>query len=150
MNHSAVFEQTIADLKEDGIRMTEQRRSIISYIIASRAHPTVEEIYNDLVEDFPGMSLATVYNTIRMLQDKGYVKEIQFGVESSRFDFFVKGKNDHYHGVCSNCGIVVDIDSPINEEINEAIQPETDFLITGHDIIFQGICADCQALMKKK
>ena len=86
------LEQVVAQLKNKHIRMTPQRRAILSYMIQTHNHPTVEEIYHDLLPDWPSLSLATIYNNLSFLVKEGYVNEMKFSDVTSRYDY-----------ICQNC-----------------------------------------------
>ena len=91
------LEESIASLRKAGIRITPQRQAIIRYLISSHSHPTADEIYQALSPDFPNISVATIYNNLRVFKDIGIVKELTYGDASSRFDF---NTHNHYHVIC--------------------------------------------------
>ncbi|MDE7499094.1 peroxide-responsive transcriptional repressor PerR, partial [Streptococcus agalactiae] len=71
------YENVLEHLREKRIRITETRKAIISYMVNSREHPSAEKIYNDLLPEYPNMSLATVYNNLKVLVDEGFVTELK-------------------------------------------------------------------------
>ncbi|HCD5668713.1 peroxide-responsive transcriptional repressor PerR, partial [Staphylococcus aureus] len=81
------LEESIASLRQAGVRITPQRQAILRYLISSHTHPTADEIYQALSPDFPNISVATIYNNLRVFKDIGIVKELTYGDSSSRFDF---------------------------------------------------------------
>ena len=81
------------------MRITPQRQAIIRYLISSHTHPTADEIYQALSPDFPNISVATIYNNLRVFKNIGLVKELTYGDASSRFDF---NTHNHYHVICEN------------------------------------------------
>ena len=56
------LEGILEDLQEHGIRVTEARRLMLEYLMTSHEHPSAEKIYQDLMDVYPQISLATVYN----------------------------------------------------------------------------------------
>ena len=66
-----VYEDILNQLKAKGIRLTESRKAIIRYLMMSDQHPSADVIYYDLLPDNPGMSLATVYNNLKLLVEEG-------------------------------------------------------------------------------
>lgn len=62
------LEESIAALRRAGVRITPQRQAIIRYLIASHSHPTADEIYQALSPDFPNISVATIYNNLRVFK----------------------------------------------------------------------------------
>ena len=102
-------------LRRAGVRITPQRQAIIRYLIASHSHPTADEIYQALSPDFPNISVATIYNNLRVFKSIGIVKELTYGDASSRFDF-----NTHnHHVICEKCGKIVDFHYPQLDEVEQ-------------------------------
>lgn len=141
MAHSKV-EEAVNQLKESDIRITPQRYAILEYLIESHAHPTADEIYKALVDRFPSMSIATVYNNLRLFTKIGFVQEMAYGDASSRFDF---SSQRHYHAICENCGKIVDTYYPGLEDVESATEQLTGFKINEHRMELYGVCPDCQA-----
>lgn len=108
------LEESIASLRQAGVRITPQRQAILRYLISSHTHPTADEIYQALSPDFPNISVATIYNNLRVFKDIGIVKELTYGDSSSRFDF---NTHNHYHIICEQCGKIVDFQYPQLNEI---------------------------------
>lgn len=136
-----MVEQSIERLKEAHVRITPQRYAILEYLIEKDTHPTADEIYKDLVTRFPSMSVATVYNNLRLLTKRGFVKEMKFGDSSSRYDF---ASTEHYHAVCNNCGKVEDIYYPGLEAVEEVTSDLTGFSVESHRLEVYGLCPECQ------
>src|SRR5690625_1590399 len=88
------LQQAIDTLKKAGVRITPQRHAVLEYLLTSMSHPTADEIYRALEGKFPNMSVATVYNNLRILKEIGLVRELTYGDDSSRFD---SNMRDHYH-----------------------------------------------------
>lgn len=135
--------QILRQLKEKGVRFTPQRQAILEYLLGTDTHPTAEDIYQYVKAKFPGVSLGTIYNTLNMLKEHGYILELSYGDMSSRFDGNAK---NHYHVVCSECSKVVDFHRPLIQLEQEAEQ-KTGFHIMGHRLEFYGICPECRKKM---
>lgn len=136
--------EILHQLKNKGVRFTPQRQAILEFLLETKSHPTAEEIYHHVKEKFLGVSLGTIYNTLNMLKEHGYILELSYGDMSSRFD---GNPNNHYHIVCSKCGVVEDYHRPLIE-MDEAVRESSGFLITGHRLEFYGICPGCQSKEK--
>lgn len=135
------LEESIASLRQAGVRITPQRQAILRYLISSHTHPTADEIYQALSPDFPNISVATIYNNLRVFKDIGIVKELTYGDSSSRFDF---NTHNHYHIICEQCGKIVDFQYPQLNEIERLAQHMTDFDVTYHRMEIYGVCKECQ------
>ncbi len=70
------LKEALEMLKNTGVRITPQRHAILEYLVESMTHPTADEIYKALEGKFPNMSVATVYNNLRVFKEVGLVKGI--------------------------------------------------------------------------
>ena len=127
-------------LKSTGVRITPQRHAILEFLIQSMIHPTADDIYKALEAKFPNMSVATVYNNLRVFRESGLVKELTFGDSSSRFDFVT---NEHYHIMCDSCGKIVDFHYPGLDEVEHLASHVTGFQVNSHRMEIYGTCPAC-------
>lgn len=138
------IQQAINTLKEEEIRITPQRHAVLEYLLESEAHPTADEIYKALEEKFPNMSVATVYNNLRVLRKVGLVRELTYGDDSSRFDC---NMSDHYHIMCEDCGKIVDFHYPPLDEVESLAEKVTGFEVSHHRMELYGKCDDCRKIL---
>lgn len=138
---SYLVKQSIERLKYNNIRITPQRHAILEFLIEHDSHPTADEIYKALEDRFPSMSVATVYNNLRLFIQLGLVKEMMFGDNSSRFDF---SSTEHYHAICSKCGKIEDIYYPGLDDVEIVASNLTGFEVSSHRLEIYGLCPDCQ------
>ncbi|MFL6561503.1 MAG: peroxide-responsive transcriptional repressor PerR, partial [Bacillus sp. (in: firmicutes)] len=89
---------------------------------------------------FPNMSVATVYNNLRVFREVGLVKELTFGDASSRFDFVT---SHHYHVICEKCGKIVDFLYPGLDEVEHLASHVTGFKVENHRMEIYGSCPEC-------
>lgn len=133
----------IQQLKKFNIRMTTQRYAILEYLALEGNHPTANDVYEHLKDDFPNMSVATVYNNLNFFKKAGIVTELPFADGSSRFDLT---ETRHYHAICANCGKVEDFDYPSFEEAERVAEKQTSFKVDSHSFKVTGLCSECQKL----
>lgn len=134
------LKDALETLKSTGVRITPQRHAILEFMIHSTAHPTADDIYRALETTFPNMSVATVYNNLRVFKSAGLVKELTYGDSSSRFDFVT---NDHYHVICNDCGKIVDFHYPGLDEVEHLASHVTGFQVDYHRLEIYGTCQQC-------
>ncbi|TBL80538.1 peroxide-responsive transcriptional repressor PerR [Paenibacillus thalictri] len=139
------LELALTKLKSTGVRMTPQRHAILAYLIDTMCHPTADDIYKALEPRFPSMSVATVYNNLKVFIEVGLVREMNYGDQSSRFD---ADMTDHYHAHCERCGGMFDFDYPPLAEVERAASEQTGFIVTGHRLEIYGICPNCADITK--
>lgn len=130
----------VDQLKSGGVRMTPQRYAILEYLMKSHVHPTADDIYRALSPQYPSLSVATVYNNLRLFVDAGLVRELTYGDDSSRFDADL---SDHYHAICTSCGAITDFEHPPITAVEEAAARSTGFQVHGHRMEIYGLCPAC-------
>ncbi len=114
------LQAAVERLKESGVRITPQRHAVLEFLLNSKIHPTADDIYRALEDKFPNMSVATVYNNLRVFRENGLVRELTYGDSSSRFDCDTE---EHYHLICDQCGKIVDFHYPSLYRSREARCP---------------------------
>jgi Fur family transcriptional regulator, peroxide stress response regulator len=134
------LKEALDALKGTGVRITPQRHAILEYLIESMSHPTADDIYKALEGKFPNMSVATVYNNLRVFREVGLVKELTYGDSSSRFDFVT---TQHYHVICQTCGKIVDFHYPGLDEVEQLASHVTGFKVGNHRMEIYGVCPEC-------
>lgn len=135
------IQEAINTLKNSGVRITPQRHAILEYLIQTMAHPTADEIYKALEGKFPNMSVATVYNNLRVFREVGLVRELTYGDSSSRFDCDI---SEHYHVICESCGKIVDFHYPGLDEVESLAKHVTGFDVSHHRMEVYGTCPECK------
>lgn len=126
------------------LKYSRQRESIKNYLADSKDHPTADTIYNDIRKEYPNISLGTVYRNLNLLVKQGYASKIITENASDRYDGNTK---PHYHFSCTECSKVSDIflsDDFIDTVNQSASSKFNDGEIHGHNLIFNGICNECQ------
>ena len=84
--NSPELNSALKRLQAKKVRLTPQRKEILSYLISHHTHPTVEMIFDDLKKQDQQISMATVYNTVKLLVDYQLVIELQSNDESVHYD----------------------------------------------------------------
>jgi Fur family transcriptional regulator, peroxide stress response regulator len=136
------LQQMLDRLKSSDCRITPQRYAVLSVLANSSDHPSAESIHLELVDNFPTMSLATVYKTLNLLKREGEVLELGFSDLGNRYDG--KKHHPHPHVICTECGKIIDPSHLNLAEITEKMMAETGFKIVTHRLDFYGLCPDCQ------
>ncbi len=122
------------------VKYSRQREAIKNYLMGRKDHPTAEMIYNAVREQYPNISLGTVYRNLTFLADRGEIIKFSCGEESERFD---ARTDNHYHFICTKCKSVMDIEMLSLDIINDAAKSRFDGEIEGHMIYFYGKCKSC-------
>ena len=122
-------------LQEKGIRPSVTRVRILEYLRSVCSHPTVEEIYSELIGELPTLSKTTVYNTLKLFAEQGIVKVLTIDGNHIRYD----GCTDfHGHFMCSECGTVYDFTVTNGNE-----KGLEDFEVSAREVFYSGKCKKC-------
>lgn len=120
------------------MKMTPQRMAIMGYLDGNVTHPGASDIYGALHEQFPTMSLATVYNTLETMKEKGMVTELSIDPVRKRFD---PNTEPHHHLICIKCRTIVDIFVSFPISLTE--EETQGFEVIGNHVDFYGVCGNC-------
>jgi Fur family peroxide stress response transcriptional regulator len=139
---SSRLQDLVTSLRQQGHRLTPQRMAVLAILAESRTHPSAQDIYQQVRQDFPMTSLATVYKTITLLKEMGQVLELGFSDDSSRYD----GRNPtpHPHLICVRCKKIVDWQSQTLSGMCERVAEESGYQVCGCRVDVLGTCPDCQ------
>lgn len=122
------------------IRMTRQRKVILEELKKMATHPSAEDVYEVVRRQLPRISLGTVYRNLEILSELGKIQKLELGGTLKRFDWNTK---KHYHIRCINCDRVDDAPMGFMEHVENALDGNTGYQITGHRLEFLGLCPDC-------
>jgi Fur family ferric uptake transcriptional regulator len=114
---------------ERGLKMTGQRRLIARVLSEAEDHPDVEELYRRAVTLDARISVATVYRTVRLLEEKGIVERRDFGGGRARYDPTDRGH--HHHLIDVDTGSVMEFEDPEHEKLAQAIARRLGFTLVG-------------------
>ncbi|MEF9841702.1 MAG: transcriptional repressor [Raoultibacter sp.] len=123
-------------------RNTVQRALVLGAVQSLHHHPTSADVYEVVRAQYPNISRATVYRNLGVLAKKGEVFRVEVPNGADRYDFH---NEPHYHLKCRVCGRVFDADMPHMPNLADAITDTHGFHIEAHQIIFEGVCFDCQS-----
>ena len=126
-------------LRRANYRLTPHRRAIVAYLASNVHHPSARMIYETLRTSHPGLSLATVYNTLGILVRLGQIKVLEFGLEN-RHEMNLKL---HINLICTVCGEIQDLEEGLPAS-SEAILSDQGFLVLDHRLEFYGVCSKCR------
>lgn len=121
-------------------RYSRQREAIHRYLLSTKTHPTAEMVYNQIQQEFPHISLGTVYRNLNLLVEQGLVLRLDCGDGLDHFDGYTE---PHYHFYCKNCGSVLDLEMDPIDHINHIAGAEFKGNIQGHMTYFYGLCPEC-------
>ncbi len=123
-------------------RNTLQKKIILDAVLNLKNHPTADDVYRRVIQDYPNVSKATVYRNLSGLADDNIIRHIPVCDGADRFDH--NFSTPHNHIVCRKCGNFCDAPIINTEEIDALVTMQTSFSDIKHEIVYTGICPDCQ------
>ncbi|MBU6498551.1 MAG: transcriptional repressor [Rhodospirillales bacterium] len=115
---------------ERGLKMTGQRRVIARVLSEADDHPDVEELYRRAIAQDRRISIATVYRTVRLFEEKGILERRDFGGGRARYEPSEHGT--HYHLIDIDTGKVIEFTDPEHERALAAIAARLGFDLVSH------------------
>lgn len=133
----------IASLRRKGYKITPSRRLLVNTIVKSHEHLTPAAIFKRARAEGSGVSLVTIYRTLEILQELGFICEVH-GEGSCRSYLLRHPAEHHHHLICSGCGKVADFTECDLSNLEVKLAHKTGFKISGHLLELLGLCTGCQ------
>ena len=133
-------------LHQDGRRLTPQRRLILDLFeqIGGGTHLSAEDVHRLLVDSKARVSLATIYRTLRLLVDMGFLQELELSDGGRRFELSSGDHGDHHQLICVRCGRTEEFESnPVLEAGAEAAK-RFGFELIESSLNVRAICPNCR------
>ncbi len=124
----------------EGLGLTKQRQAVLRVIHESHEHLTANDVFENARRHLPGISFATVYNSLRYLKNEGLIAEVHFGTDAARYD---RKLSRHDHAICSDCGKLVDLELSIPDALRKQAAALSKFKAESVELILRGLCPDC-------
>jgi Fur family ferric uptake transcriptional regulator len=131
---------------ERGLRITEQRRVIARVLSDSHDHPDVERLHERAVAIDPGISIATVYRTVRLFEEAGILDRHDFGDGRARYEAAPEAHHDHMIDVEN--GKVLEFVDPELEALQRQIAQRLGFRLVDHRMELYGVKLERDAARK--
>ena len=123
------------------IRNTFQKTAVYETLQTMHDHPTADKVFEEVRKQHPNISRSTVYRILNQLSDRGMIYKVAMPSVADRYDFHAQ---PHYHVHCIQCGAVGDIDMDWQSDLQEKAQQRSEYYLTSHNIVFEGVCPTCQ------
>ncbi len=132
------MDKLVPVFKEKNIRVTPQRLQVYAILNKNHQHLTVDQIYSKVKEQFPAISLATVYSILDLFKMHRLAREVRIEFDKSYFEI---DSGAHHHFFCRRCGQTYDLDLHCEHREKEQVD--------GHRVedfqgCFYGTCRECQ------
>lgn len=121
--------------------LTKQRQAVLQVIREADEHMTANEVFADARRILPGISFATVYNSLRYLKNAGLIGEVHFGTDAARYD---RNLTRHDHALCTKCGKLIDLDLRIPKVLVKEAAELSRFEPESIELTLRGLCPECK------
>jgi Fur family transcriptional regulator, ferric uptake regulator len=130
-------------LREQGFRLTHQRRLILDYIKQRAGHVTADDIYSEVSRHCPEMNIATVYRNLQWLYSVGLLRKFDLGKD--RLEYEYASADAHHHLICKDCGSEQEIDDHVMVCFRAHVLEHYGFEADPEHVPILGRCAQCRA-----
>ena len=127
-------------LKEHNIKITPQRLAIV-HLMDEYGHISVRDIFEKIRENFPSLSLATVYKNINAMMENDFINELKIVGQENKYEL---AKERHSHMICKKCGSIEDIHID-TDGLENLVSDTGGFQIEESSVQFLGTCETCAA-----
>lgn len=129
-------------LRKAGLRLTPQRIAICEFLAHTERHPSAYQVYEELAATHPGISRATVYNTLNTLRELGAIVELSFGSDHTHYE---TNTQPHVNLICLRCHQIVDyFGDPGVDALTEGVRQELGFQTVAVKLDLVGFCEACR------
>lgn len=128
------------------MRNTEQKSVILEVLQTHKDHPTADQIYSEVREILPRISLGTVYRNLEKLSSSGIIMKLELGGGQKRFD---PTPSDHAHFRCVSCSAVEDLPDELRIDLPDISHADgRNRVVLGNTLEYYGYCEKCAAERK--
>ncbi len=136
--------EVVTNLRNHGLRLTPQRLLILELLQHASGHIAPEDIYQQVLRRFPMINRSTVYRTMDMLEELGFVRHGH--VEDGAARYHLAGEVHHVHLICHQCGGVIDVtDLGIASVLTDSLADRFGFQADLTHFPISGLCRGCAA-----
>jgi Fur family ferric uptake transcriptional regulator len=154
LNQAAIRKRFAETLKTKSLKFTAQRERIFERSFLTHEHFTADELHSWLKEeDGPRVSRATVYRTLRLLEEGGFIASVETGRGEFVYEHIL-GHQHHDHLICLDCGKLEEFRNDTIERLQDEVAESKGFTLVRHSLRLEGYCRSCgrkrEAASKKK
>jgi Fur family ferric uptake transcriptional regulator len=129
-------------LRGRGLRSTDARRKIVEVVLDTDDHFTAEDLLDRIKDRGYRVSRASVYRTLSLLCDGGFVESREFQRGQTMYELMV-GQNHHDHLICTQCDRIVEFENDAIERLQEEVAAQHGFRLDHHSLRLFGTCPAC-------
>ena len=127
-------------LRRKKLKQSKPRRDILEVFLASEGHLSAQELYEQARQKNARIGFATVYRTLKLLEECGLARSMNYGDGTQRYEL---NSFLHHHIICTSCNRTVEFLSPELESLLRQVQRNHQFTPQSHAVRILSMCTDC-------
>jgi Fur family ferric uptake transcriptional regulator len=127
-------------LRSKNLKHSKPRGDIVEVFLASEGHLSAQELYALVKSKNPRIGFATVYRTLKLLEECGLARTMDYGDGTVRYE---PDRFQHHHIICTSCNRTVEFLSPELESLLQQVQKTHHFVPQSHAVRILSTCTDC-------
>ncbi|MFN2442664.1 MAG: Fur family transcriptional regulator [Thermoanaerobaculia bacterium] len=131
-------------LQQQGLKLTNERDSLVREIFSTHYHFEAEELLEKLRKKKTKISRATIYRTLELLVKSGMVRRVHLGEDHYHYERVMGDDAQHGHLICTTCGAVIEFHDEALEARQLQICEKNRFTPTFHNLQILGVCGSCR------
>ena len=132
-----------AYVAKHGLKVSKIREEVVEAFLELEGHIDLEQLHAQVKRHNPGISLATVYRVVKLMEQAGLAQARHFTPGAASYERVV-GRGHHDHLICERCGVIVEFADPEIERIQEELALAYGFVVVNHRHELYGLCRDCR------
>jgi Fur family ferric uptake transcriptional regulator len=137
-------------MSERGLNASKARDAVVDVFLSTTEHSGLQDLYRAARRRHAGVGFATVYRTMKLLEEAELAHARQFGTGKTTLYEVALGSDHHDHLICERCGRIVEFFEPRIEAQQEKIAAHYGYSLLRHRHELYGICADCRRSSTEK
>lgn len=139
------FQENALDaIRASGGRVTSQRETLLDILANAKKGIDADALHQRASLQDPTISLPTVYRTLHILEEAGFVSSHYISSDHDRKLYRILGEQQSYHFTCRHCGKVTQFHSDVVQQLSETLIKEYGAEVQTMCFCASGLCADCQ------
>lgn len=139
-------EEILKKVQVGGLKLTKQREAICKVFFTQEGHKAAEDILQEARKIDQKVSLATVYRTLKLLQENGLADSHNFQEGQAVFEPRHEDSEHHDHLICTKCSLIIEFVNEEIERLQTKVAQSNGFVISDHKMELYGLCSNCLSL----
>ena len=132
-------------VSEKGLHASKTRDAVVDIFLKTKEHIDLQSLFERARRTHPGVGFATVYRTMKLLEEAGIAHTRRFGNTKETLYEVATGRSHHDHLICEQCGRIIEFVSPEIERLQDRVASRLGFTLSRHRHELYGTCPECRS-----